>query len=85
MKEVAFANTLAIVAGAVSIVCALLVWTARDFSLGLASGWIHGIDLAALPVATPTLTGVLVGLVTLTVAAWATGYLFAWTYNKLAK
>lgn len=85
MKEVAFANALAIVSDAVSLVCALLVWTARDFVFGLASGWVHGIDLAALPVATPTVGGVLVGLVTLTVAAWATGYLFAWTYNRLAK
>lgn len=85
MKEVPFANALAIVSAAVSIVCAILVWTARDFVLGLASGWVHGIDLAALPVATPTISGVLVGLVTLTVAAWATGYFFAWTYNRLAK
>ncbi|MBI3069707.1 MAG: hypothetical protein HYY87_00180 [Candidatus Levybacteria bacterium] len=85
MKEVAFANALAIVSDAVSLVCALLVWTARDFVLGIASGWVHGMDLAALPVATPTLSGVLVGLVTLTVAAWAVGYSFAWTYNRLAK
>lgn len=85
MKEVAFANALAIVSDVFALVCALLVWTARDFALGLASGWVHGIDLAALPVATPTVGGVLVGLVTLTVAAWAVGYLFAWTYNKLAK
>lgn len=85
MKEVPFANALAIVSAAVSLVCAILVWTARDFVFGLASGWIHGTDLAALPAATPTLSGVLVGLVTLTVAAWAVGYLFAWTYNRLAK
>lgn len=85
MKEVPFANALAIVADAVSIVCAILVWMARDFVFGLSSGWVHGTDLAALPVATPTISGVLVGLVTLTVAAWAVGYLFAWTYNRLAK
>lgn len=85
MKEVAFANALVIVTDAVSIVCAILVWTARDFVFGLASGWVHGTDLAALPTATPTFSGVLVGLVTLTVAAWSTGYLFAWTYNRLAK
>ena len=85
MKEVPFANALAIVSDAVSLVCALLVWVARDFVFGLASGWVHGTDLAALPVATPTLSGVLVGLVTLTVVSWVVGYSFAWTYNKLAK
>lgn len=85
LKEVPFANALAVVMGVVYIVCRLLVGIAPDLFRSIAQSWFHGYDLSTIPVAPLTFGGFLVGLITAVVATWIFGYLLVWTYNKLAK
>lgn len=85
MKEVPFANALAFVSGLVSLICALGVWLARDAFVGLFGEIFHGINLAALPVKEVTVGGVITGLIVAVISAWILGYIFASSYNKLAK
>lgn len=85
MKEQAFANAFATVIAVVYVICAGWVAISRSSFMGLAGTWIHGIDMKALPFASPTVGVFIVGLVTSVIAAWAAGYLFAWLYNQFAK
>ncbi|MDO8621108.1 MAG: DUF5676 family membrane protein [Candidatus Levybacteria bacterium] len=85
MKEVPFANALALVSGLVSLICAAGVWLARDAFVGLFGEIFHGIDLAALPIKEVTMGGVITGLIVVVISGWVLGYIFASLYNKLAK
>ena len=79
------ANALAVVGGALYLICAGWVMLTRDGFMGFFSTWTHSIDLAALPAKTPDLGSVIVGLITFTVTAWLTGYAFALAYNYFEK
>lgn len=85
MKEVPFANALAFVSGLISLICAAGVWLIRDTFVGLFGEIFHGINLAALPVKEVTVGGVITGLIVAVISAWILGYIFASSYNKLAK
>lgn len=85
MKEVPFANALTLVVSIVYIVCAVAVAVARDAFISIAALTLHGIDLKALPVKDVDLGSAILGLVVTAVFAWVSGYIFASSYNKLAK
>lgn len=79
------ANALAIVGAGLYVVCTLLVAAMPVFYRGVAQTWMHGFNLAALPMGRMTMGGSIYGLVTFTVAAWLSGYAFAAVYNGLGK
>lgn len=85
MKEVPFANALAVVSAGAYALCALLFLSAPQAILGLFQSWFHGIDLLSLGTRSVTLNGFIFGLISLVVVAWVFGYAWAWVYNKLAK
>lgn len=85
LKEVPFANALAVAIGGLYLVCAFLVVTTPDLFKSLAQSWIHSYDLSGLSSAQITVGGFWLGLVTAVLAAWLFGYLLAWVYNKLNK
>lgn len=80
----AIALSFGIVSGAVSIICALLLLIAPDIAFTLANYIAHGADWAkiAKPV---TLDGVIIGTILIAALSYAAAYVFAETYNSLAK
>ncbi|MBI5465547.1 hypothetical protein HY946_02965, partial [Candidatus Gottesmanbacteria bacterium] len=49
LKEIPFANALAVVMGVFYIVCRLLVGIAPDLLRSIAQSWFQGYDLSAIP------------------------------------
>lgn len=84
LKEVPFANALAVLMGVVYVLCALFVAVLPDLFKAVAVSWFHGIDLEAIW--TGGLRGnFLLGLGSTVVLSWLGGWVFAWVYNKLSK
>jgi hypothetical protein len=67
----------------VYVVCRFLVGLFPDGMFNLAQSWLHGIELQRLSSWNPTTGNFLLGLITASVFAWLTGYLFANLYNLL--
>lgn len=79
------ANALAATMAIVFVACRLLVGMLPGFMFGMAQSWFHGVALTRMSswsVSTPTF---LFGLISATVSAWLTGYLFATLYNYFLK
>lgn len=87
MKNSSFliANTLAVTTAIVYVVCAVLVLLAPDLYFSVMQSWFHGIDLSKISSVNITIGSFLTGLVTITVAAWAIGYLFSYIHGVFAK
>ncbi|OGG15366.1 hypothetical protein A3D77_07540 [Candidatus Gottesmanbacteria bacterium RIFCSPHIGHO2_02_FULL_39_11] len=86
LNEKVAAHSLAIMAGAYYIVCASLIYIAPDLYKSIAISWAHGADLSQIWRGSPPEIGTMLwGLVTFTVSAWITGYIFAFIYNHLLK
>ena len=81
----ATANALAVVAGGLYLVCAVWTLISRSSYMGVMNTWAHGIELSALPAKTLDIGTLLIGFVTFVLAAWVTGYAFAYTYNYFVK
>lgn len=79
------ANAVAIVGAGLYAVCTFLVAATPLFYRGVAQTWMHGFNLAALPMRQMTFTGSIYGLVTFTIVSWLTGYAFTVIYNGLGK
>lgn len=80
----ATANSLAVVSGALYLIC--IVWTllSRSSFIAVMNTWTHGVDLASLPSKPLDFGTILTGLITFVLSAWVTGYAFAYTYNYFA-
>ena len=86
INEKAVANSLAVVGGGYSMICSLLALFAPDLYKNIAISWAHGVDIAKVWRDNPPDFGTLVwGFITFTVAAWMTGYIFAYAYNYFVK
>lgn len=86
INEKVAALSLAIVAGAYYLLCVLLSYIAPDLYKNIAVSWAHGADLSQIWQGSPTeLSTVVWGFITFTIAAWVTGYFFAFIYNYLLK
>jgi len=73
--------SLAVVAGIISIVCALLILIAPQATVNLFGEIFHGIDISQItrPI---TIGGALLGTIEVMIIALIAGWLFAVIYNK---
>lgn len=79
----AFANAATAVEVVVALVCVGLSYIAPDFLLGIATSWVHTLNLQAIKATEPLTGGVVVyGLVTSAVLTWIVTYAFAALYNR---
>ncbi len=86
LKEVALANTAAVVGGVAFALCGLLAFVAPDLLLWIANSWFHTINLEAIKATSPMdLVTFLFGIVTFVVYIWVIFFAGAYLYNKLAK
>ncbi len=82
LNSIRTANSLAITAGIVSVVCALLILLAPEFTVSLFGAIFHGIDLSQIS-ATATIGSSLLGVIEVVILGWIVGWLFAKIYNAL--
>ncbi|MDO8508651.1 MAG: DUF5676 family membrane protein [Nanoarchaeota archaeon] len=80
-KKVAF--SLAIVAGIVYIVCAILVAIAPAWTVNTFGALFHGIDISQIAKESVSLGNTITGLVEIVVLALIVGWLFAKIYNSM--
>lgn len=73
-----FALAAAIVAGAWSAVCAVLVAVAPDFTMKLFSWIVHLVNLEV----GITFQGAVYGIIEVFVLTYVTAYVFAWLHNR---
>lgn len=85
LNEMAFANAGAALMTAVYLICALSVILFPDLIFSLAQSWFHGLDLSKIRTPGVVAESFVLGLVSAAVLSWLAHYIFAWTYNKLAK
>lgn len=86
LNEMALANALALATGAVYVFCRLFIALFPDLSLAISQSWFHALDLSTIWDTSITTAGTFVlGLVSTVVLAWASGWVFAWLYNRFAK
>lgn len=82
----ATANALAVVAAAYYIFCLAFLAITPDFFMGIYSSWFHGVNISQITTTKlPQPLDMLWGLITFTVFAWISGFLFAWIYNYFVK
>lgn len=78
----ATANALAVVAAGFSLVCAVLAVFVPDLLLSISQSWAHRLDMSVVWMdKAPDLTTIIWGLITVSITAWVTGYVFALVYN----
>ena len=85
LDPVRLAHSSAIVTAIFYTICWVLIGSMPVFYMGMMRSWIHGVDITALPRSMMSPGVGLYGLITMTVVAWATGYVFAAVYNALGK
>jgi 2TM family of unknown function (DUF5676) len=83
LNPIAFANSLAIVSGAVYLALYVLAVVWRDAFRFVFNAQFLGADVASLLPHKRPATGFVATLVALVVSAWLLGFCWAWLYNRL--
>jgi hypothetical protein len=83
LRPVPLANSSAIVAALLYVLCAVFVAVAPGIYLAVLRSWFHGVQLS--PLAGPGLSagGLLLGITTLVATAWVSAAALAALYNRL--
>ncbi|HBB76347.1 MAG: hypothetical protein A2186_03165 [Candidatus Levybacteria bacterium RIFOXYA1_FULL_41_10] len=82
----AFSSAATLITAVFYIVCATISFIAPDFVSGIASSWIHSLNLEAIKMRGQLSVGTLAyGLITISVLTWITSFAFVELYNRLAK
>ncbi len=79
------ANALAVTSAILYVFCRMAVSLFPQLSITIAQAWFHGLEISKVSGWSLTMSSFIVGLVSFTVAAWLTGYLFARVYNYFLK
>lgn len=84
IRMVPFANAVAAVTAIFYVLCGVLAAAAPDLYAAIARTWVHAMDVSVLfPDGTTVGIGSsILGLVTITAAAWLTAALLAMLYNR---
>lgn len=77
-EKIVLANGFALTVAILWVVCSLLIAAFPAFALTVTTWWMHGLTLSAMGTWHLTWGTVLLGGITLVVAAWLSAYLFAW-------
>ncbi len=86
LNEQALANAFGLATGIVYVFCRLFIALFPDLSLAISQSWFHALNLSGIWDTSITTAGTFIlGLVSTVVLAWASGWVFAWLYNKFAK
>ena len=79
------ANASAVTAAILYIVCRIAVSLLPNSAMTIAQSWFHGLEISKVSGWSLSMGSFVLGLITLTGAAWLTGFLFAKVYNYFVK
>jgi hypothetical protein len=79
----ALANAFGVIGALYFLGCYLVASFAPEIYKAVAATWFHMLDLSSAWKSAPE--GFVLGLVSFTAVSWISGWVFAWTYNKLIK
>ena len=79
------ANSVAATAAVFYAACIMLLWIAPNAAIVFFNALMHGVDVTGLIKADLGIAQALTSIITGTLTAWVTGWLFATVYNKFAK
>jgi len=65
------------------VICAGIIWILPDLSWQITEWWMHGMDLSAMGSWNLTLNNFLWGGVAAVISAWVTGWVLAWSWEKV--
>lgn len=85
LNETAFAKAHAVLAFVAYILCVVAVAILPGSTKWLFDSWFHGLDLSSIPIQLGPASVIVVGITSLTLAAWVWGYFLAKTYNEFLK
>ncbi|MBI3559392.1 hypothetical protein HY085_03255 [Candidatus Gottesmanbacteria bacterium] len=85
MRNNLLANSLAVTTAILYVSCVILVLLVPDLYISVMQSWFHGLDLSKIVSVNVTAGSFFTGLITITGAAWATGYLFNYVNSFFAK
>jgi hypothetical protein len=80
---IVIANATAATVAVLFVVCRLAFVLAPELSLSVSRSWFHGIDISLI--ASQQMGGLVLGLVSSTIAGWLVGFVFAWFQNLFEK
>lgn len=84
-EPMATANAAATTVAILFIGCRILVSLFPDLMFTIAQSWFHGIALTKFDSSGLSISSILIGLVSSTIAAWLISYIFARAYNYFLK
>lgn len=82
--KIALANALALTTAILWVVCSLLIVVFPAAALTVTTWWMHGLALSSMGTWNLTWGNVLLGGITLMVAAWLIAYLFGWCWETVS-
>ncbi|MBS3083843.1 hypothetical protein J4423_03495 [Candidatus Pacearchaeota archaeon] len=83
LNEKKVANTLAVTAGIISLVCYILILIVPVGTISFFGAIFHGIDLSKIAVESISIGNGLLGVVEAIILGWIIGWLFAKIYNSM--
>lgn len=85
LDKLTIANALALASAILWLLCTVIVAILPDFAMTVANWWMHGLDMSTMGQWNITFSSFFLGGITLVVSSWATGYIFAWSWEKMSK
>ncbi len=85
MDKMRVANTLALTAGILWVLCSIVILVLPDFSLSVTEWWMHGMDISVMGSWNLDLMNFVLGGIALIVSAWVSGWVFAWSWDFVKK
>lgn len=84
-NQYALANTLAVTAAILFVICRVLVGLFPEASFAIAQSWFHGIGINQAGNWNLDAPSFILGLVSVTISAWVAGFIFANASRAFAK
>lgn len=85
VDKMKLANTFALTVVILWVICTAAIWLFPNFSLVTLNWWMHGVDIVTMTGWNLTIANFLLGGTSVTVSAWVTGYVLAWSWEKINK
>ena len=85
LNKLTLANTFALATAKLWLLCSIFVVLFPDISLTITQWWMHGMSMKVMGSWNLNLTNFLLGGITIVISAWITGWIFAWSWEKVNK
>ena len=81
LNTIKLANTFALAAVVLWVLCSTIVWLFPKFSWQVTSWWLHGVDISILGSWNLTFGNFLLGGITMIGSAWFIGWVLGWSWQ----